>query len=73
MQDKRTKNKNQSSGAQKSRHPLLAELDADEIFAAYGSNLDRRAAGKKKEMKVSGKSVFKLREIIGKKGQRRSK
>lgn len=48
------------------KHELL-KMDSDEILAEYGHGVAGRESRKKSTMKVSGKSVFKIKEIIVKK------
>jgi hypothetical protein len=45
----------------------LTEMDSDEIFEKYGNSVAGGEIKKKPKMKVSGKSVFKLKAIITKK------
>ena len=45
----------------------LTEMDSDEILEKYGNSVAGGEVKKKLKMKVSGKSVFKLKDIIVKK------
>ncbi len=53
----------------KKRNIFLTEMDSDEILAKYGHSVAGGGAKKKLKMKVSGKSVFGLKNIITKKSK----
>ena len=46
---------------------FLVEMDSDEILEKYGESIAGGERKKKPKMLVSGKSVFKIQEIIVKK------
>ncbi|KKR21929.1 MAG: hypothetical protein UT50_C0002G0020 [Candidatus Moranbacteria bacterium GW2011_GWA2_39_41] len=51
----------------KKHFKLLTDMDSDELLINYGNSVAGGESKKKLKMKVSGKSVFKLKEIIIKK------
>ncbi|MCX6765740.1 MAG: hypothetical protein NT136_02165 [Candidatus Moranbacteria bacterium] len=56
----------------KNQQKPLTEMDTDEILEAYGHSVaggEKREIKKRKKMMVSGKSVFKIKEIIDKKSK----
>ena len=60
------RNATPNKDAQKS----LVEMDSDEILEKYGESVAGGEIKKKPKMKVSGKSVFKIREIVLKKARK---
>lgn len=55
----------------KAGQKYLIEMDTDEILEKYEKSVAGGERKKKPKMKISGKSVFKIREIIIKKAQRK--
>ena len=56
----------------KNEQKPLVEMDSDEILETFGHSVaggEKRETKKKLKMKVSGKSVFKLKRIIEKKAK----
>lgn len=64
---KATKRPARNATPNKKHFKLLTDMDSDELLASYGNSVAGGEGKKKLKMKVSGKSVFKLKEIIIKK------
>lgn len=72
MRNKKVKSPARNATQRKSQRKLLTEMDTDEILEAYGycvAGGEIREIKKRKRMKVSGKSVFKIKAIIDKKSK----
>ena len=54
----------------KDRQKSLIEMDSDEILEKYEKNAADGEKKKKPKMRISGKSVFKIRDVILKKARR---
>ncbi|PJA86561.1 MAG: hypothetical protein CO141_03970 [Candidatus Moranbacteria bacterium CG_4_9_14_3_um_filter_42_9] len=53
----------------KAARKYLVEMDSDEVLEKYEKTVAGGERKKKPKMKISGKSVFKIREIIIKKSR----
>jgi len=62
-----------NANSNKSRQKYLIDMDSDEILERYEKGVAGGKQKKKPKMRVSGKSVFKIREIILKKSKRAQK
>jgi len=62
-----------NASANKIVHESLVEMDSDEIIEKYEKSVAGGERKKKNKMLVSGKSVFKIREIILKKSKQAKK